>query len=70
MSYGDKTTLALFGKHDGGNCKEWNIEIGGDENAGINTFDPPGDVEDGNDWVLVLDDPRSNYSAPGQVTTE
>ena len=29
--------------------------IGKFENSGIKTFDPPGDVADGNDWVLILD---------------
>jgi len=30
-------------------------EIGEFLNDGTQTFDPPGEVEDGNDWVLVLD---------------
>jgi hypothetical protein len=30
-------------------------EIGDFENSGQRVFDPPGSVEDGNDWVLVLD---------------
>ncbi len=29
--------------------------IGKIENSGIKNFDPPGEVDDGNDWVLVLD---------------
>lgn len=29
--------------------------IGAYENAGIWVFDPPGEIEDGNDWVLVLE---------------
>ena len=28
--------------------------IGNFENTGVQTFDPPGEQEDGNDWVLVL----------------
>lgn len=34
-------------------------------NLGTKTFDPPGDKEDGNDWVLVLDDAAKHYSFPG-----
>jgi hypothetical protein len=30
-------------------------KIGTFKNSGILTFDPPGDIQDGNDWVLVLD---------------
>lgn len=30
-------------------------EIGEFENRGTQSFDPPGDIEDGNDWVLILD---------------
>ena len=29
--------------------------IGTFPNQGIVEFDPPGEVEDGNDWVLILD---------------
>lgn len=29
--------------------------IGEFENSGTKSFDPPGEIEDGNDWVLVLD---------------
>ena len=25
------------------------------DNKGTQSFDPPGEVQDGNDWVLVLD---------------
>jgi hypothetical protein len=30
-------------------------KIGSFKNNGILTFDPPGDIQDGNDWVLVLE---------------
>ncbi|MDB4582194.1 glycoside hydrolase family 140 protein [Draconibacterium sp.] len=33
-------------------------EIGEFENSGIQAYDPPGEVRDGNDWVLVLDSVR------------
>ncbi len=29
--------------------------IGDFENTGKRVFDPPGEVEEGNDWVLILD---------------
>ncbi|MFO7670321.1 MAG: glycoside hydrolase family 140 protein [Bacteroidales bacterium] len=29
--------------------------LGEFENSGVKSFDPPGDVEEGNDWVLVLE---------------
>ena len=32
-------------------------EIGSFENKGVHAFDPPGDVKEGNDWVLVLETP-------------
>ncbi len=41
------------------------IEIGELENTGIREFDPPGQTERGNDWVLVLGDSSKNYPAPG-----
>jgi hypothetical protein len=41
------------------------IEIGELENTGISEFDPPGQTERGNDWVLVLGDSSKNYPAPG-----
>lgn len=30
-------------------------KIGSFKNNGILTFDPPGEIQDGNNWVLVLD---------------
>jgi len=30
-------------------------EIGDYENSGTRKFNPPGDAEDGNDWILLLD---------------
>jgi hypothetical protein len=32
---------------------------------GEHVFDPPGDVGRGNDWVLVIDDARKEYTPPG-----
>ena len=37
------------------------------ENKGNKLFDPPGKVEEGNDWVLVLDDADKNYLKPGSL---
>ncbi|MBV6647899.1 MAG: glycoside hydrolase family 140 protein [Cyclobacteriaceae bacterium] len=40
------------------------IDLGKVTPAKSVTFDPPGDVEEGNDWVLVLDDPSSGFVRP------
>ena len=34
-------------------------------NKGVRSFDPPGQQQNGNDWVLVLDDAAKNFSKPG-----
>ena len=34
-------------------------------NRGVQTFDPPGAIEAGNDWVLVLDDTDMGFDKPG-----
>ncbi|SDS94322.1 glycoside hydrolase family 140 protein [Microlunatus soli] len=34
-------------------------------NSGIQTFNPPGGTENGNDWVLVLDDADMRFDKPG-----
>jgi hypothetical protein len=34
-------------------------------NTGTQKFGPPGEKEDGNDWVLVMDDVAKNYQIPG-----
>ncbi len=39
--------------------------IGYFENKGVRHFDPPGLKEEGNDWVLVLDDAAKKFSVPG-----
>lgn len=35
--------------------------------TGEKAFDPPGEPGEGNDWVLVLDDARRSYPAPGKA---
>ncbi|MEM1138173.1 MAG: putative collagen-binding domain-containing protein, partial [Bacteroidota bacterium] len=30
-------------------------------------FNPPGKAENGNDWILVLDEIESDYGIPGEV---
>jgi hypothetical protein len=42
--------------------------IGIFDNKGIKEFNPPGNKEDGNDWVLVIDDKAKNYSVPGKTS--
>jgi len=41
-----------------------NTFIGKIDNNGTHAFNPPGKIEDGNDWVLILDDDSKNYKAP------
>jgi hypothetical protein len=36
-------------------------------NKGIQSFNPPGEKANGNDWVLVLDDASKNFSIPGKL---
>lgn len=33
----------------------------------IRSFDPPGEAQRGNDWILVLDDTRQQFAPPGKV---
>ncbi|WP_346857843.1 glycoside hydrolase family 140 protein [uncultured Draconibacterium sp.] len=47
---GEKVTASWFNPRNGEIT-----EIGEYENNGTQNFDPPGEIEDGNDWVLVLD---------------
>lgn len=48
------------------NPRDGSAELLGDfENKGVRTFDPPGQKNDGNDWVLVLDDASKSYPKPG-----
>lgn len=68
-----KSFKAAMGKISGKAVKAYwynprngeSTEIGEFENYGSREFDPPGEIERGNDWVLVLDDSSKNYSAPG-----
>ncbi|MBN2183361.1 MAG: glycoside hydrolase family 140 protein [Sedimentisphaerales bacterium] len=39
--------------------------LGKFDNKGTETFDPPGEKAEGNDWVLILDDASKQYSLPG-----
>lgn len=62
-SYNGRTISVNMGKIDGMRVKgSWfdprtgaDTEIGVFENAGTLEFDPPGEKEEGNDWVLILD---------------
>lgn len=47
---GDKVAASWFNPRNG----EQTV-IGEFDNKGIQSFDPPGEVQDGNDWVLMLD---------------
>jgi hypothetical protein len=39
--------------------------VGYFENKGVQHFDPPGRREEGNDWVLILDDAGKKFPVPG-----
>lgn len=41
--------------------------IGTFDNTGTRAFDPPGDEQAGNDWVLVLDDRDAGFAPPGSL---
>lgn len=47
---GDKVAASWFNPRNGKQTV-----IGKFENNGTHTFNPPGEMEDGNDWVLILD---------------
>lgn len=47
---GEKVKATWFNPRNG----EW-TELGEFKNTGTLTFDPPGEIQDGNDWVLFLD---------------
>lgn len=47
---GEKVMAQWFNPRNGDK-----MEVGIYDNSGVVQFDPPGDVTDGNDWVLVLD---------------
>jgi hypothetical protein len=62
-TYNGRTFTVALGKIDGKEVRaSWysprdgsTTEIGLFDNNGVRTFDPPGDKQDGNDWVLILD---------------
>ncbi len=47
---GSKVKATWYNPRDG-----HSTEAGTIDNAGVATFDPPGEPTDGNDWVLILD---------------
>ena len=47
---GDRVKAGWYNPRDGSYAK-----IGTFQNSGVQEFDAPGEVQDGNDWVLVLD---------------
>ena len=47
---GDKVKASWFNPRDGETT-----EIGEFDNKGTKKFNPPGEEEEGNDWVLILD---------------
>ena len=63
-----------MGKISGGRIRAWWYDprngdsrvIGIFENRGVRHFDPPGEQQPGNDWVLVLDDAEQDYGAQGE----
>ncbi|MOA39433.1 putative collagen-binding domain of a collagenase [compost metagenome] len=47
---GDQVKASWFSPRDGKTT-----EIGLIDNKGTHDFDPPAEVKDGNDWVLIID---------------
>ena len=45
-------------------------EIGQFDNSVTRSFDPPGEKQAGNDWVLVLDDTDADFGPPGAAPWE
>jgi hypothetical protein len=72
-TYTGRTFAVSMGKIRGEKIKAWwysprdgKAELLGDfDNKGVHSFDPPGDKQNGNDWVLVLDDSSLGYPEPG-----
>jgi hypothetical protein len=62
-TFNGRTMKVNMGKIEGAKVKaSWysprdgsSVAIGTFQNKGILSFDPPGDMQDGNDWVLVLE---------------
>lgn len=62
-TYNGKSITAALGKLKGEEVMaSWydprngkTVTIGTFENKGVHEFDPPGDSQDGNDWVLIID---------------
>jgi hypothetical protein len=72
-TYTGRTFDVSMGKISGEKIKAWwysprdgKAELLGEfDNKGVRSFDPPGDEQNGNDWVLVLDDSSMGYTKPG-----
>src|SRR3990172_7266418 len=72
LPYGQSVKAAL-GKISGVQVKAWSFDprtgqaqlIGQFENKGTHEFDPPGEKNRGNDWVLVLDDASKQFHKAG-----
>ncbi len=56
---GDKVKATWYSPRDG-----QSQFLGIIDNQGSKAFDPPGDQEDGNDWVLILDDAAKPFPLP------
>jgi len=74
-SYTGRSFTLQLGHISGSRLKAWWFKpkdgtselIGQFKNDGVQSFDPPGEEKQGNDWVLVLDDAAKGYAQPGQV---
>jgi hypothetical protein len=73
-TYTGRSFDVSMGKISGRKVKAWwynprsgQVEsIGLFANTGIQTFDPPGEKAEGNDWVLILDDVAIKFPPPGK----
>lgn len=72
-SYTGRSFSLEMGRISGGRVRVWWYDprsgeshaAGTRPNSGVETFDPPGPTEEGNDWVLVLDDADAGFDPPG-----
>src|SRR5690606_24941028 len=62
---GKEVKATWFNPRDGSK-----IETGNVSNTGVKEFDPPGQPEGGNDWVLILDGDREDLSGTDREEKE
>jgi hypothetical protein len=72
-TYTGRTFDVSMGKISGQKVKAWWYNprngsaklLGEFDNTGVHSFDPPDEKNNGNDWVVVLDDASKDFGRPG-----